>query len=105
MDQKSELVKSHLLRERDREVRRVLGLSKKQIVESFVEDLYSLPGSGGSDERRLAREWLERRVDLFLDHNHWEKRHDAFFGFYVPTIQQTEELLKTIKIRSSDRSR
>ena len=99
-----EVVKKHLLRERDREVRKILGFGKTQILDRFITDLYSLPGSGGSDERRLARDWLERRLDLFPDHDRWLKQDRAFFGFYVPTISETEEILKTIKSKFSERS-
>lgn len=94
------LVQRYLLHERDREVRKVLGIGKKEILTQFITDLYSLPGSGGSDERQMAREWLERSNQLFLNFARWEKRDEAFSNFSVPTIGETKELIKLIESKS-----
>lgn len=104
MSDEIELVKRHLLQKRDRQVQKVLGFGKKVILDQFITDLYALPGNGGSDERRMAREWLERSGHLFNDLASWELHHQAFYGFYVPTRSETDELLKIIKSKSSERS-
>ena len=104
-DEDLQLVKIHLLSDRDREVRKVLGFGKREITSQIIQDLYFLPGSGGSDERRLAHEWLERSIAIFPSYEIWTKRARVFGGFEVPTILEMEALAFDLRARQAARSR
>lgn len=39
-----------------------VGATPQQVIDGFIADLCELPGTNGSDERRLAAQWFDRVV-------------------------------------------
>ena len=94
-------VKRHLLIERDREVKKVLGIDHRQIASQLITDLYSLPGAGGSDERFMARDWFFREIGLFGKREDkfktWTEMYKLLESFHVPYFAEMERLAAELK--------
>lgn len=104
MDNDFKLVQNFLLQERDRQVRKSLGITRREIANQFIWDLYSLPGSGGSDERSYARRWLGRS-NLIGSVGPWDMGEFVFSNFSPPTALEMEKIANNIRSRSSGRER
>ncbi|MGE3682719.1 MAG: hypothetical protein AB7G93_13420 [Bdellovibrionales bacterium] len=98
-------VKKHLLHERDRKVKKVIGIGHREISKQLITDLYCLPGSGGSDEREKAREWFLREIGLFGlkgdSFENWGKMQDVLLEFREPYLHEINELAAKLGLGQS----
>jgi hypothetical protein len=103
-DQIIDEVKRYLLAERDRDVKKILGIGHREIGKQLITDLYSLPGSGGSDERMMARDWFFREVGLIGrrgDFKTWGEMHSILESFHMPGAQEVEAMAAKLSLGRS----
>jgi hypothetical protein len=98
-------VERHLLMDRNSQVMKVMGIGQRDIGNQLIADLYSLPGSGGSDEREFAKEWFFRSIALFGRRGDsfktWEEMKPVIGSFDVPTLMEMEQLASRLDLGRS----
>lgn len=72
----------------------VFNIEPEDLLEQFLQDLCSLPGNGGSDERRMAKEYFLRggiaSNGIFSDYDEQETVLHSFEALYqkhYPSIE------------------
>lgn len=85
--EKSDLKKAEILKERKKELSKLIGVPFNKIIERFTGDLLGC-GSGGSNERDHAREWFLFTFRQYIRDDEDLRREASYLldSFQEPTI-------------------